>query len=98
MNPARTLSGPDIVAVSFTGWWAYVGGDPIGAAIAVALIGLVRGLPDKAEISAAECAPLRGLPSPPAWQPTTNPSTRAARYTSRSATIWSWLTASSSAW
>ena len=56
MNPARTL-GPDIVAVNFTGWWAYVGGDLIGAAIAVALIGLVRGLPDKAEISAAEGAP-----------------------------------------
>jgi MIP family channel proteins len=53
MNPARTL-GPDIVAVNFTGWWVYVGGDLIGAAIAVALIGLVRGLPDKAEISAAE--------------------------------------------
>lgn len=53
MNPARTL-GPDIVGVNFTGWWVYVVGDLIGAAIAVALIGLVRGLPDKAEIKAAE--------------------------------------------
>jgi aquaporin Z len=52
MNPARTL-GPDIVAVNFTGWWVYVAGDAIGAAIAVCLIGLVRGLPDKSEIEAA---------------------------------------------
>jgi aquaporin Z len=53
MNPARTL-GPDIVAVDFTGWWVYVVGDLAGAAIAVMLINLVRGLPDKAEIRAAE--------------------------------------------
>jgi aquaporin Z len=53
MNMARTL-GPDIVAVKFTGWWVYVVGDLIGAAIAVLLINLVRGLPDKAEIRAAE--------------------------------------------
>jgi MIP family channel proteins len=52
MNPARTL-GPDIVAVNFTGWWAYLAGEAIGAAIAVALIGLVRGLPDKSEAEAA---------------------------------------------
>ncbi len=53
MNPARTL-GPDIVAVHFTGWWVYVFGDLIGAAIAVAIIILVRGVPDKAESEAAE--------------------------------------------
>ncbi len=53
MNPARTL-GPDIVAVHFTGWWVYVFGDIIGAAIAVVIIIMVRGLPDKAEIEAAE--------------------------------------------
>jgi hypothetical protein len=41
MDPARTF-GPDIVAVNFTGWCAYVGGDLIGAAIAGAPIGLVR--------------------------------------------------------
>jgi len=53
MNPARTL-GPGIVGADLTGWWVYVFGDLIGAAIAVALIGLVRGLPDKAETTAAE--------------------------------------------
>jgi aquaporin Z len=53
MNPARTL-GPDIVAVNFTGWWVYVFGDLIGAAIAVVIIILVRGVPDKAESEAAE--------------------------------------------
>jgi aquaporin Z len=53
MNPARTL-GPDIVAWHFTGWWVYVAGDLIGAALAVMLIGLVRGLPDTAEREAAE--------------------------------------------
>lgn len=53
MNPARTL-GPDIVAADFTGWWVHVVGDFIGACIAVAFINLVRGLPNKAEIRAAE--------------------------------------------
>jgi len=53
MNPARTL-GPDIVANDFTGWWVYVAGPVTGAAIAVMLIGLVRGLPDKEEREAAE--------------------------------------------
>jgi aquaporin Z len=53
MNPARTL-GPDIVGWNFTGWWIYVVGDLVGAAIAVMLIGLVRGLPDAAEREAAE--------------------------------------------
>ena len=58
MNPARTL-GPDIVAGNFTGWWCYVAGEVLGAAIAVALIGLVRGAPDKAEMEAAEGGGLR---------------------------------------
>ena len=53
MNPARTL-GPDIVSANFTGWWVYVAGDLIGAAIAVVIITLVRGVPDKAEREAAE--------------------------------------------
>jgi aquaporin Z len=53
MNPARTL-GPDIVGNNFTGWWVYVLGPVIGAAIAVMLIGLVRGLPDQEEREAAE--------------------------------------------
>ncbi|MFG1626734.1 MIP/aquaporin family protein [Kribbella sp. NPDC049227] len=53
MNPARTL-GPDIVGNDYTGWWVYVAGPLIGAAIAVAIIGTVRGLPDKDEREAAE--------------------------------------------
>jgi aquaporin Z len=53
MNPARTL-GPDIVGANFTGWWIYVFGDILGAAIAVVIIILVRGLPAKAEREAAE--------------------------------------------
>jgi aquaporin Z len=53
MNPARSL-GPDIVANDFTGWWVYVFGPVIGACVAVMLIGLVRGLPDKEEREAAE--------------------------------------------
>ena len=53
MNPARTL-GPDIVGANFTGWWVYVGGDLLGAAIAVAIIVLVRGAPVKEETAAAE--------------------------------------------
>ncbi|HEY9242082.1 MAG TPA: aquaporin [Streptosporangiaceae bacterium] len=53
MNPARTL-GPDIVGANFTGWWVYVLGDSIGALIAVCLIGLVRGVPGRAEREAAE--------------------------------------------
>jgi aquaporin Z len=53
MNPARTL-GPDIVSLDFTGWWVYIVGPLLGAAIAVLLIGLVRGLPNKEEREAAE--------------------------------------------
>jgi aquaporin Z len=53
MNPARSL-GPDIVSTDFTGWWVYVLGPFIGAVIAVIIIGLVRGLPGRAEQAAAE--------------------------------------------
>src|SRR5262245_53523832 len=53
MNPARSL-GPDIVSTDFTGWWVYIAGPVIGAAIAVMIIGLVRGLPTKDERAAAE--------------------------------------------
>jgi aquaporin Z len=53
MNPARTL-GPDIVSWNFDGWWVYVAGPVAGAVIAVMLIGLVRGMPNKEERDAAE--------------------------------------------
>lgn len=53
MNPARTL-GPDIVGNDYTGWWVYVAGPLLGAAIAVAVITAVRGMPSKDEREAAE--------------------------------------------
>jgi aquaporin Z len=53
MNPARTL-GPDIVSLDFNGWWVYIIGPIAGAAIALLLISLVRGLPDNEEREAAE--------------------------------------------
>jgi aquaporin Z len=74
MNPARTL-GPDIVAANFTGWWVYVIGDLAGATIAVIIIMLVRGTPNKAEREAAQggALPITGAdgqrPSPEARGP-----------------------------
>ena len=74
MNPARTL-GPDIVAANFTGWWVYVAGDLIGATIAVIIVTLVRGRPNKAEREAAQggALPILGAdgkrPSPDAKDP-----------------------------
>src|SRR5205823_2922428 len=64
MNPARTL-GPDIVPNNYTGWWVYLAGPVIGAAIAVIVITAVRGLPDKQEREAAEGGdlPVLGTPS-----------------------------------
>ncbi len=53
MNPARSL-GPDIVSVDFAGWWVYVVGPIAGAALALMLISLVRGVPDSDEREAAE--------------------------------------------
>jgi aquaporin Z len=52
MNPARSL-GPDIAASDYTGWWVYIVGPMIGATIAVVIIGLVRGVPNKEERVAA---------------------------------------------
>ena len=65
MNPARSL-GPDIVGNDYTGWWVYVAGPLLGAAIAVAIIGTVRGLPDKDELEAAEggALPMTVTPTP----------------------------------
>lgn len=74
MNPARSL-GPDIVSTDYTGWWIYIAGPVIGAAIAVVIIGLVRGLPDRSEREAAEggALPMLGTkgrrPSPEAKDP-----------------------------
>jgi aquaporin Z len=53
MNPARSL-GPDIVGNDYTGWWVYVAGPVLGAAIAVAVITIVRGVPNKEEREAAQ--------------------------------------------
>jgi aquaporin Z len=61
MNPARTLA-PDIVGHDYTGWWVYVAGPVIGAAIAVAIIAAVRGLPDKREAAPGGALPIRGAP------------------------------------
>ena len=74
MNPARSL-GPDIVSTDFTGWWIYIAGPVIGAFIAVAIIALVRGRPDRSEREAAEggAVPTLGAngrrPSPEAKDP-----------------------------
>jgi hypothetical protein len=46
--------GPDIVASDYTGWWIYILGPLAGAMIGVAIIGAVRGLPDKQERAAAQ--------------------------------------------
>ena len=53
MNPARSL-GPDIAGNDYTGWWVYVLGPLVGAAIAVTIMSVVRGQPDKDERTAAE--------------------------------------------
>jgi len=67
MNPARTL-GPDIVSTDFTGWWVYIAGPVLGAAIAVVIITAVRGRPVTEEWEAAEggALPILGRrPRPP---------------------------------
>jgi aquaporin Z len=71
MNPARTL-GPDIAANDYTGWWVYLAGPAIGACIAVIVIALVRGMPDRAEREAAQGGDLPILGAAPA-QPSPGP-------------------------
>jgi aquaporin Z len=42
MNPARTF-GPDLVSTTFTGYWVYVAGPIVGAALAVLIAFVLRG-------------------------------------------------------
>jgi len=42
MNPARTF-GPDLVGTSFSGYWVYVAGPILGAALAVGVAFVLRG-------------------------------------------------------
>jgi aquaporin Z len=42
MNPARTF-GPDLVGTTFTGYWVYVAGPIVGAALAVGIAYVLRG-------------------------------------------------------
>ena len=54
MNPARTF-GPDLVSRTFTGYWVYIAGPIAGAAIAVVIAFILRGMGgDKAAIGAAQ--------------------------------------------
>ena len=43
MNPARTF-GPDLVSTTFTGYWVYIAGPIAGAALAVVIAFILRGL------------------------------------------------------
>lgn len=64
---AGSLRWQASIGSNYTGWWVYIAGPVIGAAIAVMIIGLVRGLPDKDEREAAEggALPILGRPSGP---------------------------------
>jgi aquaporin Z len=54
MNPARTF-GPDLASRTFTGYWVYIAGPIAGAAIAVAIAFVLRGMGhDKAALGAAQ--------------------------------------------
>jgi aquaporin Z len=54
MNPARTF-GPDLASTTFTGYWVYIAGPIAGAAIAVVIAFVLRGMGgDKAALGAAQ--------------------------------------------
>jgi aquaporin Z len=54
MNPARTF-GPDLASTTFTGYWVYLAGPIAGAAIAVIIGFILRGMGgDKAALGAAQ--------------------------------------------
>ena len=54
MNPARTL-GPDLASTTFTSYWVYLAGPIAGAAIAVVIAFVLRGMGgDKAALGAAQ--------------------------------------------
>jgi aquaporin Z len=54
MNPARTF-GPDLASRTFTGYWVYIAGPIAGAAIAVVIAFVLRGMGgDKAALGAAQ--------------------------------------------
>jgi aquaporin Z len=54
MNPARTF-GPDLASTTFTSYWVYIAGPIAGAAIAVVIAFVLRGMGhDKAALGAAQ--------------------------------------------
>jgi hypothetical protein len=54
------------VGNDYTGWWIYILGPVIGAVIAVAIIGAIRGLSNKHEREAAQggAMPMLDTPTP----------------------------------
>jgi Major intrinsic protein len=53
--------GLSVVGNDFTGWWVYIVGPVIGAAIAVAIIMAVRGLPKRKSVRPLRAATCRSL-------------------------------------
>jgi aquaporin Z len=57
MNPARSF-GPDVAIRDLSAWWVYLVGPVAGAAVAVAVVYVLRGPAGAQESAAAEGAPL----------------------------------------